>query len=51
VRGHDEDAVVRVTAVDGPVEGTLVATACEEALLEVDALIQRLDARHDAQPA
>ena len=33
MRGHDEDAVVRVTAVDGPVEGTLVAAAREEALL------------------
>jgi len=39
-----------MTAVDGPVEGALVAAACEEALLEVDALVERLDARHDAQP-
>jgi len=33
VRGHDEDAVVRVTAVDGPVECALVAAAREQALL------------------
>ena len=43
--------VLRVAAVDGPLEGALIAAAREEALLEVDALVERLDARHDAQPA
>ena len=43
--------VLGVAAVDGPLEGALIAAAREEALLEVDALVERLDARHDAQPA
>ena len=46
----DTHTVLRVTAVNRPLESALIAAAREEAILEVDALVERLDARHDAQP-
>ena len=43
--------MLRVAAVDGPQRPLLVGSKEQPRLLVVDALVQTLDARHDAQPA